>query len=145
MAIQAHPVPMYPYAPIPPAQGTSMESVPVQPNSNIPVRLPIFAVPLVMHDIVQRIITGIIARGEGGGGKLWSFGTWRDVLGESAYGFGGTTTKGLESIEEGVDGDTKKRAYGEFNSSGTAWRSGGAHVGTPAYPTTTRLRHKKLE
>jgi hypothetical protein len=62
MAIQAHPVPEHPYAPAPPN-----ENVPVHLYPSVPVRLPIFAVPLIVHDVVERVVAQIGPRGSGGG------------------------------------------------------------------------------
>lgn len=151
MAIQAHPVPVYPYAPVPPSQGTSMESIPVQPNPLVPVRLPIFVVPLVMHDIIQRFIAHFGPNGMGStGDKVWSLRTWQDIIG---FGAKSTSGVGLESVEEGASGHGGgEKRYGGYGRASGTWRATGAGLGsgqvegvpTP-YATTTRLRTKKLD
>jgi hypothetical protein len=165
MAIQAHPVPVYPYAPVPPN-----ESVPVQPYPSVPVRLPIFAVPLIVHDVVQRVVAQIGPRASGGG---WSWKGLKESIGEN-YGRVGASS--LESVEEGTsmgegDGFGKRHETGgtvyfgssfDANANSTprsraAWRNasaGGADemgigIGIGASPASyalnTRVRTKKLD
>lgn len=152
MAIQAHPVPVYPYAPVPPSQGTSMESIPVQPHPLVPVRLPIFVAPLAMHDIIQRFIThfGPNGMGSSASDKVWSLRTWQDIIGLGAKS---SPAVGLESVEEGVSGHGGgEKRYGGYGNANGTWRASGAAFGAgqvsgtqTSYAPTTRLRTKKLD
>jgi len=125
MAIQAHPVPVYPYAPVLP-HSNSTESVPVQPHPNVPVRLPIFAVPLILHDIVQRVISQMGSRGSGGG---WDWKELQANIGEG-YGLGGAGADDaslLESVEEGtITIGGERKGNGISRRHGHRTRTGGA-------------------
>ena len=152
MAIQAHPVPVYPYAPVLP-NSNSTESVPVQPHPNVPVRLPIFAVPLIVHDIVQRVISQMGSRGSGGG---WDWKELQANLGEG-YGLGGAGADGaslLESVEEGTitiggkregDGISRRRGHGiggaaYGTSSGGPSANDSAHARSDQVPRSHQSR-----
>lgn len=127
-----------------------MESIPVQPNSHIPVRLPVFAVPLIMHDVIQRFITHFGPQGMGstGGEKAWSLRIWKNILGWSEKS---TSAVGLDNIEEGASGHGVEKRYGGYGNTSGTWQASGAGFGpgqaggSPAYATTTRLRTKKLD
>jgi hypothetical protein len=143
MAIQAHPVPVYPYAPVFP-NSNSTESVPEQLHPNVPVRLPIFTAPLIVHDIVQRVISQMGSRGSGG---RWD---WKELqqtnVGEG-YGLGGAGADGaslLESVEEGTitiggerEGDGISRHHGH-GTAGAAYR--GTSFGGPGANDSSRSR-----
>lgn len=147
MAIQAHPIPVYPYAPVPPSQINSTESIAVQPNALVPIRIPIFAVPLIMHGIIQRFIVHFGPNGLAISGvkTTWSMQTWKTILGLSTKSIPGTN---LDQVEEGI---IETRYASGPESLTAAWRGGAGTLGQVAIEDshalnapTERLRNKKL-
>lgn len=121
MAIHAHPVPAYPYAPTPPLPSSTSSTSPnpeetiIHPSPFIPVRLPIFALVIALNEAVLRVVSvGTGVRAVSGGRSGVDTG-----LGE------------LEGVEEG-EGIPLRPLGGR----------GGSSTGTA---TRTRRRGKKFD
>jgi etoposide-induced 2.4 mRNA len=96
MAMHAHPVPLDPYNPLPPASSTSSahlkaEEIIRHPSPFIPIRVPIFGIVIWLNDWIVRIIS-VGGGGRGGGGAR-------------SIGKGRTMSDGFEKAEEGIELD----------------------------------------
>ncbi|KIM80806.1 hypothetical protein PILCRDRAFT_822086 [Piloderma croceum F 1598] len=94
MAMHAHPVPLDPYNPLPPASSISSahsntEEMIRHPSPFIPIRVPIFGIVIWLNDWIVRIIS------VGGGGRG----------GARSVGKGRTMSDGFEKAEEGIELD----------------------------------------
>ena len=93
MAMHAHPLPTYPYAPTPPITNTATgEERVVHPSPLIPVRIPMFAPVIAVNNTVLKVLSGLGNSGRVAGAqrgrKSWDGG--RDAEAE------------MEGVEEGL-------------------------------------------
>ena len=91
--MHAHPIPLDPYSPLPPATPayrsmSNAEETIRLPSPFIPIRLPIFSIVIWLDDWIVRIIS--VGGGRGGSGAR-------------SKGKGRTMSDGFENAEEGIE------------------------------------------